>query len=126
MPAEKNFEHKITDFLESHGIYALGTPKQKMIMKPVGYYCKRWGGGKYIKAGLPDYQIVIHGICIEVEVKAPRGRVSELQQQKLDQINHAGCYGLVLYPSGFEKFKKFIYEVVTICPKNIPDLVIPL
>ena len=38
MAAEKNFEHKMTKFLESKGIYALGTERQKMTVDPCGYY----------------------------------------------------------------------------------------
>ena len=124
MAAEKQFEHKITKFLESKGIYPLGMEQQKMTVEPIGYYNKRWGGGKYIKAGLPDYQIVIHSVCLEVEVKAPTGVVSELQKQKITQINQAGGIGFVVYPKDFEEFKKIIEKVVNECPKNIPDLVI--
>lgn len=112
MGAEKNFEHKMTKYLESLGIYPLGTEKQKMTIPPVGYYCKRWGGGKYVKAGLPDYQIVVNGQCIEVETKAPRGVVSQLQKQKIEQINISNGLALVLYPKGFDEFKKIIERMV--------------
>jgi len=109
---EKQFEHKMTRYLESLGIYPLGTEKQKMTVPPVGYYNKRWGGGKYVKAGLPDYQIVVKGVCIEVETKAPRGVVSQLQKQKLEQVNESGGIGLVLYPKDFDEFKKTIERMV--------------
>ena len=56
---------------------------------------KRWGGGKYTKAGMPDMHIVVNGISIEAELKAPNGRPSELQIQKLNQITDAGCIALV-------------------------------
>ena len=38
MPAEKLFENKIKRYLISKGIYPLGTPKDKMPLKPTGYY----------------------------------------------------------------------------------------
>ncbi len=108
MAAEKSFEEKLKQWLESEGIYALGTPVQDMTTPPCGYWEKRWGGGKYIKAGMPDMHIVVCGISIEAELKAPNGRPSELQIQKLNQIDDAGCIGLVLYPKDFPKFQKMI------------------
>ena len=110
MAAEKSFENRLKAWLESEGIYALGTPEQDMKVPPRGYWEKRWGGGKYIKAGMPDMHIVVDGISIEVELKAPNGRPSELQKQKLNQIDDAGCIALVLFPKDFEKFKGLIWH----------------
>lgn len=110
MAAEKSFENRLKDWLESEGIYALGTPEQDMKVPPCGYWEKRWGGGKYIKAGMPDMHIVVCGISLEVELKAPNGRPSELQIQKLNQIDDAGCIALVLFPKDFEKFKGLIWH----------------
>lgn len=111
MAAEKSFEEKLKTWLESEGIYALGTEQQKMIAEPCGYWEKRWGGGKYIKSGMPDMHIVVNSISLEVELKAPNGRPSELQIQKLNQIDNAGCMSLVLFPKDFEKFKKLILHI---------------
>ena len=108
MGAEKTFEEKLKDWLESEGIYPLGTPKQDMLVAPCGYWEKRWGGGKYTKAGLPDMHIVVNGISIDAELKAPNGRPSALQIQKINQIDDSGCLGLVLFPKDFENFKKLI------------------
>jgi len=52
--------------------------------------------------------IVVNGVSIEAELKAPNGRPSELQIQKLNQIDEAGCIGMVLYPDDFEKFQNLI------------------
>lgn len=108
MAEEKRFEQKLKAWLESEGIYALGTPRQVMSAPPCGYWEKRWGGGKYTKAGLPDMHIVVNGISIEAELKAPHGRPSELQIQKLNQIDDAGCIGMVLYPKDFPNFQKLV------------------
>lgn len=108
MAQEKSFEDKLKDWLESEGIYALGTEKQKMTTPPCGYWEKRWGGGKYIKSGMPDMHIVVNGISIEAELKAPRGKPSDLQIQKLNQIDDAGCVSVVLYPKDFENFKRMV------------------
>ena len=108
MAQEKSFEERLKKWLECEGIYALGTPEQDMTTPPCGYWEKRWGGGKYIKSGMPDMHIVVNGISLEVELKAPRGKPSDLQIQKLNQIDKAGCIALVLFPKDFEKFKKLI------------------
>lgn len=108
MPAEKSFEEKLKRWLESEGIYALGTPKQDMVTQPCGYWEKRWGGSKFTKSGMPDMHIVVRGISVEVELKAPSGKPSELQIQKINQIDDAECIGLVLYPKEFDKFQKLI------------------
>ena len=113
MAEEKRFEEALKKWLEGEGIYALGTPKQEMVTPPCGYWEKRWGGGKYTKSGLPDLHIVVNGISIEVELKAMNGRPSELQKQKLNQIDDAGCIGMVLYPKDFEKFQKLILHIKT-------------
>ena len=108
MAAEKSFEDKLKDWLESEGIYPLGTEQQKITTPPCGYWEKRWGGGKYIKSGMPDMHIVVNGISIEAELKAPNGRPSDLQIQKLNQIDDAGCISVVLFPKDFENFKRLI------------------
>lgn len=108
MAAEKQFEEKLKKWLESEGIYPLGTPKQDITTEPCGYWEKRWGGGKYTKAGLPDMHIVVKGISIEVELKAPNGKVSELQKHNLNQIDDAECIAVALYPKDFEKFKSLV------------------
>ena len=108
MAAEKNFENRIKRYLESVGVYALGLDYKNKPVPAVGYYEKRWGGGMFTKAGLPDMHICIHGHSIEVEIKAERGRTSNLQKQVLSQINDSGGYGLVVYPKDFEAFKQNI------------------
>ena len=114
MAQEKSFEDKLKDWLESQGIYALGTEKQKMTTPPCGYWEKRWGGGKYIKSGMPDMHIVVYGISVEAELKAPGNKPSALQKQKLNQIDDSGCIAVVLYPKDFENFKRLILHLKSI------------
>lgn len=94
--------------MESEGIYRLGTPKQDMKVTPCGYWEKRWGGGKYVKSGMPDMHIVVSGISIEIELKSATGRPSELQKQKLSQITDSGCIGFVARPADFENIKALV------------------
>lgn len=112
MAAEKSFENRLKKWLEKQGIYALGTPKQDMTVQPCGYYEKRWGGGIYTKKGLPDMHIVVNGINIDAELKAPTGKPSELQKHNVVQINQSGSIAMVLYPDGFEQFKEIIRGLI--------------
>ena len=117
MGGEKNFENRLKKWLESEGIYPLGEPVDRMKTPPCGYYEKRWGGGRYVKSGLPDMRIVVNGIALEVELKAPNGTPSELQKRNIRQINGSSGFGLVLYPEGFEAFKNIVKGVKSCdCP----------
>lgn len=111
MAQEKNFENRFKRWLEQQGIYALGTPRQKMTTTPIGYWEKRWGGGNYTKAGLPDMHITVNGKSIDVELKAPNGRVSDLQEYIINQINSSKGCAMVARPEDFEKLKNIIKEV---------------
>lgn len=105
MAAEKIFENKVKRYLESVGVYSLGTPRNKMPVDPVGYYEKRWGG-MFTPSGLPDLHICIHGHSLEVELKGESGRVSAMQDFMIQQINAAGGNAFVLKPGEFTKFRK--------------------
>lgn len=96
MAQEKQFENKVKSYLESIGCYALGTPKQDITEPIVGYWEKRWGGGQFTKSGLPDIHVVLHGTSIELELKAPTGKPSELQLKNLDLITKGESYGFIL------------------------------
>ena len=105
--SEKNFENKIKRYLQSVGVYALGTERHKMTVKPVGYYEKRHGS-VFTGSGRPDLHICIHGQSIEVEIKREGGKPSELQLFMIEQINDAGGCALLVYPRHFEQFKNLI------------------
>lgn len=121
MAQEKSFENKIKKWLVKQGVYPLGTAKQDITVTPCGYYEKRWGGGVYTTKGLPDLHIVINGINIDVEVKAPNGRASELQKHNVVQINQSGSIAMILFPEGFEKFKRIVEGVIQ-CKCHIQEL----
>lgn len=120
MAAEKSFENRLKSWLESEGIYPLGTEKQKMTIISCGYYEKRWGGG-YSKKGLPDMHIVVNGVNIDAELKASDGRPSELQKHNVMQINASGSIAMILYPEGFEEFKSIVKGVKQ-CNGHIAEL----
>ena len=107
MGREKIFENKVKRYLESLGIYALGTPRTKMSVEPIGYYEKRWGS-MFTPSGLPDMHICVHGHSLEVELKGDTGRVSALQKFMIEQINDAGGKAIVLRPDKFADFKALL------------------
>lgn len=111
LAAEKNFETRLKKWLQTKGIYPLGTPGDKMDVKPIGYYEKRFAN-RMTKSGLPDMHISIKGMSIEAEIKAEDGHPSKMQLFMINQIITAGGFAFVVYPSGFEKFKKFIEGLI--------------
>ena len=121
MAGEKNFETRLKKWLATQGVYPLGEPVDRMKVPPCGYWEKRWGGGQYVKSGLPDMRITINGSALDVELKASNGRVSELQRHNIQQINHSMGLGFVLYPEGFEQFKELV-KAVKNCNCHILEL----
>ena len=118
---EKSFEKKVKKWLEKQGIYPLGTPEQDITVPPCGYYEKRWGGGIYTKKGLPDLHVVVNGINIDAELKAPNGKPSELQEHNVVQINQSGSISMILYPEGFQNFKNIVEGLIQ-CKCHIQEL----
>jgi hypothetical protein len=68
-------------------------------------------GGGFQRSGIPDLICCVSGIFIAVELKSDTGTPTALQKMNIRQINAAGGIGVILYPSGFEKFKKLVREV---------------
>lgn len=120
MAGEKLFENKVKRFLHSVGIYAAGTSIDKMTISVHGWFTKIWGGG-YQKAGIPDLICCVNGIFISVELKASKGVSSDLQKRNTRLINQSGGIGIILYPEGFDEFKKLIMEVIN-CNSHIRAL----
>lgn len=110
MAQEKKYENKIKSYLESIGCYPFGTAKQNITTPVIGYYEKRWGGGQFSKSGLPDMHVVIKGKSIELEIKAPTGKPSELQLKNLDLITKSESKGYITVESSATsvRLKKWI------------------
>lgn len=62
----------------------------------------------FTKSGIPDILACVNGYFVGIEVKAQNGKPSELQLYNIKKIREAGGFAVVLYPSGFNKFKQFI------------------
>lgn len=65
----------------------------------------------FTKSGIPDILACVNGYFVGVEVKAQNGKPSELQLYNIRKIREAGGFAVVLYPSGFDKFKQFILNL---------------
>lgn len=92
MAAEKNFENKVKQFIDSVD----------------GWYIKYWAGAKYTKDGIPDILACIKGRFYGIEIKASNGRPKLLQLVMLKKIRAAGGIGILLYPKDFSAFKALI------------------
>ena len=106
MSPEKSFEIKVKKYLQSFG---------KQI-----WHFKVWGGG-YQRSGIPDLIACVNGIFVAIELKSDSGKASELQKYNIKLINKSNGLGIILYPTGFESFKKIIEEVVN-CNAHTPVL----
>lgn len=95
MAQEKSFENKVKNYLTSIGCYNFGTPEHEITTPVVGYWEKRWGGGQFAKSGLPDMHVVLHSTSVELELKAPTGKPSELQLKNLDLVTRSS-HGYIL------------------------------
>lgn len=93
---EKQFENKVKKFLKDKRCWTL----------------KTWSNGVQ-RSGVPDLLVCCDGYFIGVELKAENGKPSELQLYNLRKIEEAGGYAILLYPSEFESFKGFIFNLKT-------------
>ena len=95
MAEEKNFENKVKEFLRENG----------------AWYIKYWAGSKFTKKGIPDILSSVNGHFVAIETKAPEGGPTKLQLYTIRKIRESGGFAFVLYPSGFDWFKDFIYKL---------------
>ena len=96
MAEEKTFENKVKGFLKSQGCWVL----------------KTWSNGVQ-RSGIPDLLVCCKGTFLGVELKAANGKPSPLQLWNLRKIEESGGYGVLLYPSDFDVFTKFIVALTS-------------
>ena len=120
MASEKLFENRLKKWLESHGIYAAGTPQDKKDEPECGWFFKVWGGG-YQKSGIPDIIMCVNGFFLAVELKSETGKPSELQQKNVCAINNSNGIAIILYPDGFDQFKDIVKGCIK-CSHHIQGL----
>ena len=91
---EKDFEKKVKQFLKEKGCWVL----------------KTWSNGVQ-RQGIPDLLVCCNGFFVGVELKAEKGRPSDLQLWNIEEIRKAGGIAIVLYPNQFKQFKDMICEL---------------
>ena len=96
MEREKIFERRVRKYLDSIG----------------AWHIKVWGNA-FQRSGVPDIIGCIRGKFFALEIKAEKGRPSELQLYEIRKIKESGGYARVLYPKEFESFKKEFEEWMT-------------
>lgn len=94
MAEEKLFENKVKAFLKSQNAWIL----------------KTWGGG-FQRSGIPDLLCCVNGKFVAIEVKASKGKASELQIYNINKIKESGGVAIILYPKDFEEFKEMILKL---------------
>ena len=94
MGSEKNYENKVKNYLEEQGAWFV-----------------KFFANAYTKKGIPDVLACVNGSFFGIEVKAARGKPSELQLYNLRKIDEAGGFGILLYPKDFELFKELVKAV---------------
>lgn len=95
MAREKNLETKVKIMLAHEGCW----------------WVKYWGGGAYTRAGVPDLLVCCNGIFLGVELKAAKGRPTDLQIHELHRIRDAGGLAILLYPDQLNIFKNLIHAI---------------
>lgn len=88
---EKTFENKIKTFLDGQG----------------AWYVKFFAN-RMTKDGIPDILACVNGYFVGIEVKAQNGHPSDLQKYHCNKIREAGGFAFIVYPSGWDEFKKII------------------
>lgn len=53
----------------------------------------------------------MNGYFVGIEIKAQNGRPSELQLYNIRKIRQAHGFAIILYPSAFDEFKRFILDL---------------
>lgn len=91
MALEKIYENKIKRYLKDNKCYVV-----------------KYFGCNYSTSGTPDLLACVNGYMLAIEVKAPEGKPSELQLEKIKEIRNAGGFAYVAYPSGWLRLKAII------------------
>lgn len=89
MAAEKQFENKIKKYLKDNG-----------------YWSVKYFANGFTKAGIPDVLACVNGYFVAIEVKAPRGKPSELQLYNVNQINGCGGFAVIVRPHQWDLLKE--------------------
>lgn len=92
--SEKTFEKQVKAFLKDYDCWTL----------------KTWSNGIQ-REGVPDLLVCCNGFFLGVELKAAKGKPSDLQLWNVQKIREAGGIAIILYPSKFYMFQDMIKDL---------------
>mgnify|MGYP002521495493 CR=1 FL=1 len=95
MAGEKNFENKIKLYLESKNCWFV-----------------KFFANRMTKVGVPDLLACVNGFFVAIEVKASKGKPTELQLWNREKIRESGGISIIIYPEQFEDFKLLIEDLI--------------
>ena len=81
----------------------------KKFLEDEGAWHVKFFANSRTRSGIPDILACVNGYFVGIEVKSQGGHASPLQLHHCEKIRNAGGYAFIVYPSGFEKLKQFIY-----------------
>lgn len=61
--------------------------------------------------GDPDFLLCVRGFFVALELKSTGGKVSPLQEHKLQAVVKAGGTSLVAFPKNWKQVYKFIFDL---------------
>lgn len=96
MTPEKRVQNKIIEYLK----------QLKDNGKPI-FYERRQAGGYSYKKGIPDLYAVYNGVHIEIEVKAPGGSLSVMQEKFRDNCQKINILWICV--DSVEQLKLYFY-----------------
>jgi len=80
----------------------------KMWLDAHGYFHVPIGAGPFSYPGLPDRIAVKNGVVLFIEIKAPKGKLSEAQAWFGECIHAEDCYYIVA--RGYEDIEQYLNE----------------
>lgn len=95
MAEEKLFENKIKKWLADHDCYYV-----------------KFFANSHTKIGVPDILASVNGYFVGLEVKASRGKPSDLQIYNIQKIRESGGFAWVVYPSGWDRLKEILEDLL--------------
>lgn len=99
--SEKNFENKIKKYLKDNGCYFV-----------------KFFANSFTKTGVADVLACVNGYFVAIEVKADKGKPSELQYYNQREVRKAGGISIIVYPNQWEDFKLLIDDLIN-RPENL-------
>lgn len=89
---------------ENNTLYGDYTMKEKTIERQIRNYLDKIGawhikthGNMFSRAGTPDIVACLNGRFVAIEVKRPKGVISELQKANIELIKRAGGVAFIAY-----------------------------